>query len=142
MKNKIILDVVFISITIIFLQGSCNKEPYKPDYSMVAGYVIGKETCNTDSTQNYWLIDLAYLLNTPVRNTPQYGDTLILNGITYTNVVKTKDLAERLKQQGMKVSIDFKTITQNKVETTGCTIENPVTYSLKEIFIINQGELH
>jgi hypothetical protein len=29
----------------------------------------------------------------------------------------------------------------NKVQTTGCTVANPITYNLKELFIINQGEI-
>jgi len=102
----------------------------------VNGYVIGKENCDTDDTKDYWLIDFNYDLNTP-----QYGDTLILNGITYTNVIKTKELDKKLKQIGLKVFIDFKTITSNKIETTGCNVTMPVTYTLKEIFIIYQGEI-
>ncbi|MEJ7677227.1 MAG: hypothetical protein WKG06_05010 [Segetibacter sp.] len=53
------------------------------------------------------------------------GDTLVLNGITYTNVIKTKDLAERLKKIGMPVSMDFKVISANKVETTGLHYGKP-----------------
>jgi hypothetical protein len=66
---------------------------------------------------------------------------LVLNGTTYTNVIKTKGLDQRLKQIGMKVSLDFKTVTPDKVETTGCSVTNPVTYRLKELFIINQFEI-
>ena len=41
----------------------------------------------------------------------------------------------------MPVSMDFNVISANKVETTGCSVANPVTYKLKELFIINQGEI-
>ncbi|MEJ7676392.1 MAG: hypothetical protein WKG06_00625 [Segetibacter sp.] len=64
-----------------------------PIFKIATGYVIGKESCNTDETKDYWLVDLIYL-----QSAPQYGDTLVLNGITYTNVIKTKDLDERLKK--------------------------------------------
>ncbi len=100
------------------------------------GYVVGKETCNTNPEKDYWLIDLTYM-----PDTPQYGDTLFLNNVTYTNVVKTKDLNALLQQPGMKVSLYYKTITSNRVVTTGCSVANPVTYPLKELFIINQGEI-
>lgn len=115
---------------------SCNREPYKLPYDNIGGYVIGRETCNTNESQDYWLLDF-----TVYPNSPKVGDTLALNGITYTNVLKTKGLDQRLKQMGMRVSIDYKVISSNKVVTTGCTITNPVTYPLKEIFIINQGEI-
>jgi hypothetical protein len=74
-------------------------------------------------------------------DTPQYGDTLILNGRAYTNVIKVKGLDPRLKQIGMTVAFDFKTITADKVQTTGCSVANPITYDLKELFIINQFEI-
>jgi hypothetical protein len=115
---------------------SCNRDPYVPDYKNVKGFVIAKETCNTEVSQDYWLIDLTYW-----PDTPQYGDTITINNTTFRNVVKVKGLDQRLKQIGMAVSVDFKTVTSNKVETTGCSVQNPVTFRLKELFIINQGEI-
>lgn len=116
---------------------SCRRQgPYVPDYTNAGGYVIAKEICHADPSQDYWLVDLTYH-----RDTPQYGDTITINNTTFTNVVKVKGLDQRLKQIGMTVSFDFKTVTPNKVETTGCTIASPVTYKLKELFIINQGEI-
>lgn len=129
--NKIIISVIFL-----FEFLACNKQPYKPDYSNVKGFVIGKEVCNSNETLDYWLIDLTYSANTP-----EYGDTLFYYGANYTNVVKTKDLDSVLKVVGKRVSLDFKTITNNKVQTTGCNVPIPETYDLKEIFIINQGEI-
>jgi len=129
--------IVLITLSFLLLQFiACNKPPYKPDYNNVKGYVIGKETCNTDETKDYWLIDLTYL-----PNTPQFGDTLFLNGQYYTNVVKTKGLTDTVKHVGKAVSIDFKTITSDKVITTGCNVSNPITYDLKEIFVINLFEI-
>ncbi len=136
MKNKLVIYFILITSTLLFIYGSCTKPPARPDYDNVKGYVIGKETCNTDTTKDYWLIDLTYF-----PDTPQYGDTLLLNGIRYTNVIKTKGLDERLKQTGMRVSIDFKTISQNKVVTSGCTLTNPMTYNLKELFVLYQFEI-
>ena len=122
---------------LLFQLIACNKEPYKPDTTLVGGYVIGKETCNTNEANDYWLIDLTYL-----PNTRQYGDTLLLvNGEYYTNVVKTKGLTDTVKHIGKAVDIEFKTITSNKIITTGCNAANPITYNLKEIFVINLGEI-
>jgi hypothetical protein len=128
--------LALLLVLYVFSYANCNKPPYVPDYNNVTGYVIGKETCHADAAANYWLVDLTYR-----PDTPQYGDTLLLNGNTYTNVIKTKGLAERLKEIGMKVSLDFKIITPERIETTGCNVADPVTYRLKELFIINQGEI-
>jgi hypothetical protein len=96
----------------------------------VAGYVIGKEICDTNEKNDYWLVDLTYR-----PNTPQYGDTLFFNGEYYFNVVKTKGLRDTVKHIGKAVDIEFKTITSKKIETTGCNVVNPITYDLKEIFV-------
>lgn len=91
MKKLLLLLSILLSVILFFTYATCNKPPYVPDYKNVKGYVIGKEICNTDEAKDYWLIDLTYL-----PNTPQYGDTFVLNGNTYTNVVKTRGLGERL----------------------------------------------
>ncbi|MBI1780308.1 MAG: hypothetical protein HYR66_02920 [Sphingobacteriales bacterium] len=134
-QNIFSLVAVFILFTFL-VSSNCNRDPYLLPYDNIGGFVIGKETCNTDDTQDYWLLDF-----TVYPNTPHVGDTLILNGTTYTNVLKVKGLATGLKQIGMRVSIDYKTITSNKVITTGCTITSPVTYPLRELFSINQFEI-
>ncbi|MEJ7677230.1 MAG: hypothetical protein WKG06_05025 [Segetibacter sp.] len=137
MKIKLIyLPFILIIAFLLLVNAACNKPPYIVDFKIALGYVIGKEFCSTNEAKDCWLVDLTYL-----QNAPQYGDTLVLNGLRYTNVIKTKDLAERLKKIGMQVSMDFKVISANKMETTGCTIVNPVTYNLKELFVINQFEI-
>jgi hypothetical protein len=136
MKKFTLLNFISFFIFSLQISSSCNKPPYRPDYKNAKGYVIAKEVCTANEADDYWLIDLTYL-----NGTPQYGDSLILNGRTYTNVIKTKGLDPRLKQNGMTVSLDFKTITSDKIQTTGCTVTNPVTYDLKELFIINQFEI-
>ena len=127
---------LFIAFGIVSILPSCSKLPYVPDYTNSGGYVIAKEICNIDPSQDYWLVDLTYH-----QETPQYGDTITINNVTYTNVVKVKGLGQPLQHIGMTVSLDFKTVTPNKVETTGCGVASPVTYKLKELFIINQGEI-
>lgn len=124
----------FLFLSIFFI--SCNGRPNIIDYNIVAGYVIGKETCNTNDADDYWLVDLTYYANTP-----QYGDTLSLNGMFYTNVVKVKELDPTLKVIRKGVSFHFKTVTPNKIETSGCNVINPIIYKLKQLFIIEQGEI-
>jgi hypothetical protein len=133
---KLLRLISGLSLIFLLNAASCKKPPYKADFFNIKGYVIGKETCNVDESKDYWLLDMTVKIDTP-----QYGDTLTLNGTTYTNVLKTKDLSPQLKQIGLKVSIDYKTITSNKIQTAGCNATNPQTYLIKEIFIINQGRI-
>lgn len=135
---KVTHQLVLLSslIVAVFSSGSCNKPPYKPDYENIGGYVIGKETCHADENEDYWLLDF-----TVYPNSPKVGDTLTLNGATYTNVLKLKGLDSRLKQMGMRVSIDYKKISTDRIVATGCTVAAPVLYPLKEMTIINQGEI-
>jgi hypothetical protein len=136
MKNKFLNCIILVVIVLSFIFPSCNnKTPFKPDYSNIGGYVIGRETCDTNETNDYWLLDFNVY-----PNTPHVGDTLVLNGITHTNVLKVKGLDPRLKQIGMRVSIDYNKIS-NRALTTGCTVTSPVVYFLKEIFIIYQFEI-
>ena len=139
--QKSIISTCFSFIYLFFILvagSSCKRDPYIIDYKNLKGYVIGKEICNTDESDDYWLIDFTY-----GNNNLKVGDTLVLNGITYTNVLKTKGkfLDERLKIIGLKISIDYKTITTEKITTSGCNVQNPIIYRLKEITIVNQGEI-
>lgn len=136
MKNKCLNFSIGLLISIFYIFSSCNnKTPFKPDYSNIGGYVIGKESCDTNETNDYWLLDFNVY-----PNTPHVGDTLILNGITYTNVLKVKGLDPRLKQIGMRVSIDYNKISAREL-TMGCSVRSPEVYFLKEILIIYQFEI-
>ena len=137
MKTKFLSLFIFFFAAFSFIFYSCNnKQLFKPDYNNIAGYVIAKESCNNNELNDYWLLDFNVY-----QNTPHVGDTIVLNGIIYTNVLKVKGLDSRLKKMGMQVSIDYKKISNDKVITTGCAVSSPVLYPLKEIFIISQGEI-
>jgi hypothetical protein len=124
-------------LIILIIAVSCNnKEPFDPPFENIGGYVIGNETCSTNSKDDYWLVDF-----TAYRDYPHIGDTIAINGSTYTNVLKVKGLHERLQHIGIAVSIDYNKISSEKVITTGCIVSNPITYQLKELFIINQFEM-
>jgi len=136
MRGQLILYILSPALIFVSSASSCNKQPYIPDYSNIKGYVIGKETCNTDEAKDYWLIDFSY-----GSNNPPVGDTLLLNGFTFTNVLKTTGLDQQLKVIGLRVSIDYRVISSAKITTIGCDVLNPVTYSLKELTILHQGEI-
>lgn len=125
-----------LAVILMTLRSTSCKGPYELPYESIAGYVIGKETCNTDALQDYWLLDF-----TVYPNSQQVGDTLVLNGITYKNVLKMRRLEPAFQQVGKKVSVDYNSITPYKVSTADCTVASPVTYQLKEVFSIRQVEV-
>ena len=121
---------------VCFISFSCKKQPYKPDFDRADGYVIGKEICNTDISDDYWLIDFSYGIDPP-----QIGDTVILEGIEYTNVLKVKNLHTDLQRVGVAVTLDYRIISSEKVISSNCSVSNPVTYEAREMFVIAQSEI-
>ena len=53
--------VSFFATVILLLMVSCNKNPgpYIPDFQIIRGSVIGRETCKGVDADDYLLIDLA-----------------------------------------------------------------------------------
>lgn len=128
---------LFSFVYLLTVSSSCKKEPYVPDYDHAGGFVIAKESCSTtDPDNDYWLVDLSVMYTA----TNTFGDTLTYNGIFYEHVVKTKGLLTQFKIVGKKLSFDCH-FSANKVATTGCTVASLVTYSLKEMQVINSGEI-
>lgn len=114
--------------------GCNNKYPFKSPYEMASGYVIGKESCNEDTSKDYWLIEIVSSSSA----TQQYGDTLTLNGVKYTNVIKATGLSQTLKIAGEKVGFDFN-IAGTATLTMGCAVDTPKIYKLKLANIIHSG---
>lgn len=134
--KSFITSLLISSLFSLIIAASCKREPYKPDFEHAGGFVIGKETCKSNPDTDYWLIDLSYSLNTVTT----YGDTLTFNGIFYTNMVKTLQLPPSFKVIGKRVSFDFH-LGSGKVETSGCTVANPVTVKLKEMQVLASFEI-
>jgi len=132
MKFRIIFSFCFL----LALCFSCNKKPYDPPYEVVGGYVIGKEYCHSDTTQDYWLIDLSVV---PLNNN-KFGDTLKLNGFDFCHVVKTKQLASQFKFYGAKVAFHAY-ISPTRISSLNCEVPAPITFSLKEMQVLYQAEL-
>jgi hypothetical protein len=122
-----------IFFIILITDAACNGRPPDPNFENAGGFVIGKESCNTDTTRDYWLVDLSIF---PAGNT--YGDSLLLN--TYIHVVKTLGLASQFKFVGKKVDFDFR-LSSTPVQTSNCSIASPITYLLKEMQVLNQAEI-
>ena len=114
---------------------TCKDKPFKPNFENAGGYVIGKERCNTDTTKDYWLIDLSIF---PLQN--NFGDTLDVNGTTYNHLVKTLDLAPQFKSIGKRVDFDFN-LTATRIQTNNCNTINPLTFLLRDMKVFAQGEI-
>ena len=76
-----IIGVLALAVTM--LRSNSCKGPYNLPVETIAGFVIGRESCKSDAAQVYWLIDF-----TVNPNSPKVGDTLVINGVTYTNLLK------------------------------------------------------
>lgn len=125
MKSKTIV-FLFSALLILFTLACKDNSPLKSPYEGAVGTVIAKETCNTDQSKDYWLIEIFSASS----EQQQFGDKVTLNGITYTNVIKTAGLPENLKKVGQKVGFDF-TIASTATSTPNCSVTNPVIYTLK-----------
>jgi hypothetical protein len=128
-----------ILVVYLFLILACSKPPaIDLKYDTGIGQIIAKESCSGDSLNEYWVIDLYHQANT-FKN----GDSLFVNGIQYSNVVKGivyNPSAVITFKIGQKVGFDFekKLPIQN---TRTCSTSNPILYPVKQI-IIKEGLLH
>ncbi|MBX9783278.1 MAG: hypothetical protein K2X48_08300 [Chitinophagaceae bacterium] len=136
MKN-LFLSLLIFSLAITLCSNGCKRAPFKPNYEMAGGYVIGKEVCKANPDEDYWLIDLSSNGNRPGLN---YGDTITINGVFYKHMIKTLQLVPQFKIPGKKVSFHFN-LSSTKVQTTSCTVANPVIYNLKEMTVIATFEV-
>lgn len=121
---------------LIFL--SCNNKSngYVNDgEKTLAGYVIGREICHNDINLDSWLVDFTFM-----NNQEQVGDTLTIQGITYTNVLRVKGLSSGFRQPGFSVRVYYKDITSGPVVPTGCDHPDAEVYNLRELTIIRQSE--
>lgn len=130
--KPILLSFIILILTLPLFSISCKKEPFYPNFKHAGGYIIGKEICNLNPDDDYWLIDLSSVDN-PL--TFIYGDSITINGILYKHMVKTKQLVFDFRIIGKKVSFDFH-LSNNKLISTGCAVLNPITFNLKEMYVL------
>jgi hypothetical protein len=128
MKTSLIICLIFMF--------ACSKPPaVDMNHFVGIGQILAKETCTGDDLSEYWIIDLYHQANTF-----KDGDSLFLNGIQYTNVIKaTISNPFSVRGIGQKVVFDFerKLPVQN---TRSCSVSNPVTYQVKQV-VIKRGEV-
>jgi hypothetical protein len=138
MPLKTFRTLVFLCITlIVFCSSSCSKDSDTQDFMTRTGTVIGKEYCKSDTTKDYWLVNLDTVVNKA-----SFGDTAQIDDTTYNHVVKTLQLPDGFRVKGLRITVDFKKLSDDKVTSTDCFIQTPVTYSLKELHILYIGKLN
>lgn len=126
---------IFLLLSLAFLASCSNAGPLEAPYNQGGARVIGRETCNVDTTKDYWLVDFSY----PSLQ-KQWGDTIVFHGKTYFNVVKTLGLDSQFQAVDKTLALGFN-ISKEPVTTQGCNVGSPDTYSLKVITIATQGEI-
>ncbi len=118
----------YILLLVIVILYSCRDDILP--YPLEKGTILGKEICQQDVLQDYWLINLD----------KSYGDTLTYKGILYNHVVKTKQLDPLLKKNGMRVILGFD-ISTDKIASANCSFPSSETYPLKVLQLRSQSEL-
>ena len=115
------LPVVFLTIF------SCSRQhDHVLDIpASVAGYVIAHEACSGVDSTEFWAIDLTYF-----PNEKQLGDSLTINGVKYTNVIKMKITDPEYRRVGKVIAVIYSKILPNK-NTSPCSLSSPVTYCIK-----------
>jgi hypothetical protein len=104
-----------VALFSVFIPGSaflkCGGEPIPNEN--IAGRVIKVEYCATD-TLCLIASDILY-----PSNKRQYTDTLTVNGVLHTGVIKTYGLSLRYQTLGQKLAIGFEVISSQPKECTG-----------------------
>ena len=134
MKRLNGLLLLFITYSTLIGCELDNVGPLAVKNGMAVGTVIGKEQCNADTLKDYWLIEI----HSAPTVRQQYGDTVMIDGISYVNLIKTTGLTEDLKKPGQKIGIEFN-IADKSTLTTNCTVSDPIVYQLKDAEIIMCG---
>ena len=123
------MKLYFIAMLVSFVTVGCYKPPEEDDTQFIDGYVIGRESCYQDGSLNYWLIDCTVRARW---QTPQIGDSLIIDSVQYSNVIKLKSLPSELGIIGMPIAIGYTAVKERSI-SVGCNITSPTVYYLREI---------
>jgi hypothetical protein len=120
------MKIFFIMLSVNVLLSTCRPNNTS-DVDNIAGYVIARETCYQDEPLNAWLLDC-----TVRALTPQLGDTLVIDNVQYTNVIRIRNLEPDLQQIGVAVSVYYSELSGKKV-SGNCDVASPKVYALREI---------
>jgi hypothetical protein len=127
MNQKI--KIILIATCYIFVW-SCRKPNLDTKYDSAIGRIIAKESCTGVELNDYVVIELYHPIN-------QFkdGDSLWINGVLHTNVVKgIISNPPSVRAIGTKISFDFEKILPTP-STQQCTIANPTVYPVKVVTI-------
>lgn len=111
MKTFIRLVTLLFVLSLVGFLFNCGDPPVPNEG--IAGRVIKIEYCTTDT-----LVLVASDIPYP-SNKRQYTDTLTVDGVLYTGVIKTYDLSLRYQTLGKKIVIDFDVINSQPKECMG-----------------------
>lgn len=128
-KVRIILTMAFVACILLGCKKNDIKPPFLIEYLKVDGIVIGKEKCKNNQSQDYWLISF-----NPIDTKP-FGNQITLEGKAYTNVMKTLHLPIDAKKVGQKILIEYVSLNDVDIETTGCEVADPLTFTIHEMLI-------
>lgn len=92
--------IAFIAINCL---GCTDKLPFKPDYEVAEGIIIGEENCKNIQSANAWLVNFPG----PNAGNKKYGEEITYNGIVYKNVLKTYQLPDSSKSAGKRFFFEF-----------------------------------
>jgi hypothetical protein len=124
-----VLKNILLSTIFIITANACSREPYVDTLTVIGlGVVIGKDDCTGNILTDYVVI----ALNHP-GNTWHEGDTLFVNGIQYTNVVKVavQNPADHvLRTIGQKVAFKFEKQLPSQ-NNPSCTAPNAIINPVK-----------
>jgi len=109
MKTFIRLAAVLTLLILGSVFWRCGGD-FKPDYEIIGCRVIKIYHCSTD-TLCLLVADIPYPSNKGL-----YDDTLTVDGVLYTGVLKTYDLPLRYQVAGEKLRIEFKVMNSQANE--------------------------
>lgn len=122
--------LLFAFIAISF-PGCNEKLPFKPDYEVAEGIIIGVENCKNLRSANAWLVNFPG----PNAGNKNYGEEITYNKIVYKNVLKTYQLPDSSKISGKRFLFEF--YLDGKSGEQGCEVTNTVTFNIEKIRIKN-----
>jgi hypothetical protein len=131
------MKVIYTALAVGVLLATCSHGPLDESNDNVAdAYVIAQETCYQDSSMNAWLLDCTVL---PPFQRDQIGDTMMIDNVHYTNVIRIRNLDPVLQHIGLAVTVFFSNISEKKI-SEHCDVASPKVYLLREIVATHQGE--
>lgn len=127
----LIKKIIALGALIIAFSSCNNKQPFRPDYELGVGVILGQENCSSVPSKNAWLIQLIR----PSHGGRTFGNEITYNNIKYSNVVKTYNLPDTSKIAEKTYGFEFYLET-NPINQQ-CDVQNPKTFDILNIRVQN-----